>query len=249
MENIYSFFNGNPWLNIIFFALAIISIILAVIFYYKAIKSKKPIYDIETNRLVNNDLSGLKKIEIKYNNTIISNLSVTKIALWNSGKDSIRRNDIASSDPILVCTKDNIILYDFEIVHAKPVNNIVAEKISENSISISFEFLDFHEGIVLNVYHNGKNNNDIEIKGTLIGSEKISKAITKDYLSDKFEFMSKPINFLINHQNKFYHFIGWFVGIPIGIIILLPIFFITGPIDFVLEKFVYKIPKVFNFNK
>ena len=248
MENLYKFFVGDPLLNIIFFLLAIISIILAIIFYYKALKSKKPIYDIQTNRLVNNELSGLKKIEIKYNNAIISNLSVTKIALWNSGKASIRKNDIATSDPVLICTTDDIILYDFEIIHAKPVNNIIAEKINENSINISFEFLDFHEGVVLNVYHSGKSDSGLEIKGTLIGSEKISKAITKDFLTEKMEFLSKPINFLINHQNKLYYFVGWFLLIPIGFIILFPVFFITIPIDRVLEKFVYKIPKVFNFN-
>lgn len=248
MEKFYKFFEGNPWLNIVFLVLSIISVILAIIFYYKSIKSKKPTYNIFTNRLVNNNLSRLNKIEIKYNGAIVTNLSVSKIALWNAGKESIRRIDIASSDPISISTKENIILYDYEIVYAKPVNNITIEKKDEKAVNVAFEFLDLYDGIVLNIYHSGDNSSSIIINGTLIGSEKISKAIIKDYLSDKTEILSRPINILINHSNRYYNFVGWFLAIPIGAVFLIPIFFFIVPIDRILEKVYFKIPKEYNFD-
>ncbi|MFM9989758.1 hypothetical protein [Flavobacterium sp.] len=247
MNQILHFFDSNPLLNIIFFILSIVSIILAFIFYFKSIRNKKPIYNIETNRLVSNNLTSLSKIEIKYNNSPVSNLSVTKIALWNNGKESIRRNDIASSDPIIIKTKDNVLLYDFEVVYEKAVNVIVVEKESENSLKISFEFLDFNDGVVLNIYHSGNRSDNIKISGTLIGSEKISQAVIKDYISDKFDIISNPVNYLVNSEKKIYRFVGWTIAAPITFIIIFPLLLITLPTDKVLEFF-HKVPKEYKFS-
>ena len=89
MEAITNIFKGSTSLNIIFFALALVSIILAVIFYYKSLRIKQPVFSKQTFRLIDKKISTIKNIEIKYNQLQVENLSLTKIAIWNSGKESI----------------------------------------------------------------------------------------------------------------------------------------------------------------
>lgn len=47
------FFKNNPWLNIIFLILAVLSILLAFYFYNKSIREKKPLYDLMSFSLLN----------------------------------------------------------------------------------------------------------------------------------------------------------------------------------------------------
>ena len=197
MKNLIEFFSGNPWLNILFLFLAIISIFLAFVFYYKSLRLKKPVYSSQTNRLINSNLSTLKNIEIKYIGEIIENLSVTKIAIWNSGKESIKNSDIASTDPLIIIAKKGLLIYDYDIVIQKAVNNISLLRSNENTIKLDFEFLDFNDGIVVNIYHSGKDSDDIEIKGTLIGANKITKGVKREFLGEKIDPISKIFELLI----------------------------------------------------
>jgi hypothetical protein len=244
MKNLLEFFSGNPWLNIIFLFLAVISIFLTFVFYYKSLRLKKPVYSSQTNRLINRNLSTLKNIEIKYIGEIVENLSVTKIAIWNSGKESIKKSDIASTDPLIIVAKKGLLIYDYDIVIQKEVNNISLLKSNENTIKLDFEFLDFNDGIVFNIYHSGKESNDIEIKGTVIGANKITKGVKKEFLNEKLDPIREILELLINHKNIFIKIIGWIITIPFGII-MFPIVIIILPIDLFYDKALNKTPTEF----
>lgn len=246
MEIITNLFKGSTLLNIIFFLLALISIILAIIFYYNSLRIKKPVFSKQTFRLVNNKLSTIKNIEIKYNDLLLTNLSLTKIAIWNSGKESIRKSDIAENDLLRILSTDKNIIYDCEIINQNDVNNIKVTKENEKLISITFDFLDFNEGFILNIYHSGNFSNDLIVKGTLIGAKKITEGVKLEYFSKKLDIISIPTNYFLNHEEKLLRAFGWISTLPLAII-LFPLFLITLPIDFIIDKTINKIPKDFYF--
>lgn len=245
MQTIIEFFEGNPWFNLVSFFLGVIGIILAFLFYFKSIREKRPVYTKQTIRLINQALSALKNIEIKYNSVPVQNLSLTKIALWNSGKESIRNTDISSSEPLLITTNGRTIIYGFEVSYQKKVNNVQVTKVNEESLGISFEFLDFNDGLVLDVFHSGSSSGDIVIKGTLIGARKISQGIPNGYFVEQTNFLITPINRLLNHKNIILRIVSWTIIFPIAVVILFPLSVILTPLDFINDKLFNKTPKDF----
>ena len=123
MHSLQKFFENNLWLNIIFLALAILSIILAFYFYFKSQKEKRPVFNSKTISLFNASPILANKLEIRYNGSVVNNLVLTRIAFWNAGRESIRSKDIAPNAPFLITAPDDVIIYDIEIVDENPVNN------------------------------------------------------------------------------------------------------------------------------
>lgn len=250
MESIHHFFQSISLLEYILFG---ISVFLSILLYFKAIRIKKPVFISNTNIIIGSNITKLKNIEIKYSGSIINNLYVTKIAIWNSGKEPIRTSDIASSDPIIILAKENVIIYDYEVVYQKEVNKIVLTKNEEKYISVSFEFLNFNDGFVVKVYHkgefieeyDGKVNEDIVVKGTIIGTKKILKGIDKEYATKYVQHIGKPVDYLINHKSTLLNILGIILALPTFVVILLP-FIITLPIDF-FYNITHKVPKEFKF--
>ncbi|MCU0439841.1 MAG: hypothetical protein MUC49_18310 [Raineya sp.] len=251
LQDFIKFFEGNAWMNILFFVLAIVSIILAIIFYYKSLKDKKPVYTKRTFHVIDNNISTLKKIQIYYNEQLIKDLSITKVAFWNSGKEPIRKSDIATTDPIVISTNEEIVIYDFELVFYQNVNDVIIKQLDKNKISIEFDFLNHNDGFILNVYHNGISSNEIKIEGTIIGGKKVQNGITKYSLTNKInDAISLPIDTLKNHKNQFVKIIGKTIEILVIIpvlMIFIPLLIVESIIDFVHNN-ITNVPKEFNFN-
>ena len=108
MGEISSWLASNPWVNVLSILLAFLGIILAVIFYVRSKKDKKPQYALGSSKLIRNFVSKIDGLEIKYGGQPISNLTSTRVGFWNSGKQTIRRADIASADPLLIKVKEGI---------------------------------------------------------------------------------------------------------------------------------------------
>lgn len=247
MESIKYIFNGsNIWLNIIIFFIAVLGFILTIFFYFKSIKDKKLVFSKQTFRLAKDDLTTIKNIEIKYNDKIVKNLSLTKIAFWNSGKESIKPNDIASTNPLHIKGIGETIIYDYQITYQKSDNNFNIGTVEDNSIKISFEFLDFNDGVVLSIYHSGKNSNDIALTGKLIGVKEITYGLKNEYFTRKLSFLDKPMNSFFNSKNIFVQIIGWILIIPY-IFIALPLFAIAIIFDIINDKMITRTPADFYF--
>lgn len=171
------FFDGNPYLNAISFLLAILGVIFTVYFYIKSKKIRKPIYMLRTVNLVRENIQKIVKINILYNGKAINNLSITKIALWNGGKETIDNNDVARKNPLRLSIKNDCMFLDAEIIYQKNTSNGFNISISDDHkyIDITFDYFDFEEGIVLQVFHTGNKSDDI----TLIGQIKSVKQIQR----------------------------------------------------------------------
>lgn len=184
---IENFLEGNPILNMIFLILAVIGIVLTFYFYYKSNKRKEPLYCIVTNNLITESIPRINKFSILYSGLEIKNLSISRIAIWNKGKEPIRASDIAVNAPITVKIDDKFQILDCNIIFKKHKVNDFKTKISNDkkSIIVSFDYFDFEEGLIMEVFHTGNTSNDLQVNGKIISVKEIRR---KEYSNPIFPF-------------------------------------------------------------
>lgn len=163
------FFNTNPYLNLVSLLLAILGIIFTIYFYFKSQKSKMPIYAVRTINLVKEKIQKIETVQILYSGEEVINLSISKIAFWNDGKETINASDIAVNNPLKIDITGEYEILDAEILFQKNKSNDFKLTINESntSVLINFDFFDFEEGIVLQVFHTGNSSQDINVSGTI----------------------------------------------------------------------------------
>lgn len=188
--NILSLFSNNPIFNVLTLVLAVGSLVLAVYFYFKGKKVKLPVYILKTNNLVTESIKNVSSVQILYNNNKISNLSVTKIALWNEGKDTIDNADVAKSDPIKIMINPSFEILEAEILYSKNAANDFKLALSEDKkfVEICFDFFDYEEGIVIQLFHTASSSDDIYVTGKV-------KSV-KTILRKKYSRTLLPLNVL-----------------------------------------------------
>lgn len=199
-------------------SLGIVGIFLAIFFYFKGKKNRIPIFSIRSYNLVN-ELSGkIQKLEVLYSGKKINNLTISKIAFWNDGHETIKTQDIAPADPIKILIDDKFEIFEAEILETKEANNFELIDLDNKSKIISFDFLAHNEGAILKVIHSGKSSEDISIVGTIIGSNRPKEFNSKFFI--KFPLM-----------NRKFFIVGYFI------IILLFSYIITIENDFIIKIF------------
>lgn len=174
---IFDFFEGNPILNLITLLLAIGGIIFTIFFYFKSKKIKLPTYMVRTVNLVKEKIQKIDTVQILYSGEKVSNLSISKIAFWNAGKETINSNDVAINNTLKVKIHDDFNILDAEVLYQKNSANDFKIKISENhkNIDISFDYFDYEEGLVLQIFHTGNSSDDISFSGTIKSVKSIKR--------------------------------------------------------------------------
>ncbi|MFA6251830.1 MAG: hypothetical protein WCX74_00260 [Candidatus Paceibacterota bacterium] len=210
-------FGSSPMFNWSTFLIAVIISGGSILFAIKARRIKLPVYDTRTFNLIKGKIEKIDEIKIIYKNSNINNFSITKIALWNKGKDTISKNDIASADKLRIVPLNGTQLLDAEIIYEKNNINKFSLNLSnkEREIIINFDFFDFEEGVVLQVFHTGKSGNDISMKGTIKGFGPIKRNNFFPYV------ISKPFLFLEGIHIKYKKYLLALLCILTPIIFLL----------------------------
>ncbi|MEO6883392.1 MAG: hypothetical protein ABI199_05125 [Bacteroidia bacterium] len=226
LNNINNWFSGNPILNFVFLILAILGIIFSFYFYFKSKKTKIPIYIVRTINLIRESIKKIETVEILYSGKKIENLSITKIAIWNDGRDTIEYTDIAHINPLRITVKNKFDILDAEIIFQKNVANDFKIKIEEDkkSVLIQFDFFDFEEGIVVQIAYTGNFSSDVKLEGSI---KSVKEVIRKGLLTFRLPFLNllfqpnKGSNFKSRTNLKIMGWASIFTG---AILIFLPYF-------------------------
>lgn len=240
MQNIINFLNANPWLNFLFLILAVASIIVSVILYLSSRKEKCLVYATRNFNLIHRSVVQIPGLSIKYEDKNIDTLTLSKIAFWNKGKGTINNIDIAPTDKVSISPKEDITILTAAIAYkSRDSNNFSLEKIL-NGIIVNFDYIDFHQGVIIDVYHTGHDIESIILKGTVKGGHDLRAGnISESYLIDK--IFDPIIDSFPRPHNKI---LRYSLGVIIGLIIILP-FFILLPINNIYRK-MNKLPAEFD---
>src|SRR3990172_146972 len=181
--------NQNPWLNLVFLVLAVLSIILSLALYIKSKRERRPCFNLRTFQLIQDSISKIEAVQIRYQGQIVPNLSMTKLALWNAGREAINSQDIAAKDPLRIAVAPQAILLCAEIIYVtNPLNNFsIRPDLSNGEVRIDFDYFHKGEGVVFTLYHTGRDDQDVGLKGTVKGVPRIVRASPGvDPLTDSF---------------------------------------------------------------
>jgi hypothetical protein len=163
----------------------ILGILLGCYFYFRGKREKKPQVRMKSFNLISQSVVEVKpeKIGITYLGNPIENMTVTNVALWNSGREPIRKEDILSTEPLRILTKEGFRILDAEVVQVNnDTNNLRCQLIEDNEVIIDFDYLEKGDGTVIQVFHTGNKNDDLQFKGKVIGA---SLAMEKRPLTNK----------------------------------------------------------------
>jgi hypothetical protein len=224
IDKIFEFFQNNPLLNILFLVLALLGVIATIYFYFKSVRKKEPTFSIRSINLIKDKINKIKGLEIKYQEEKIQNLSISKIAFYNNGKETIKSTDVASKNRIRIeITKENKIL-DSDIIFEKNKANNFNINLKKNIIEIDFDYFDYGEGIVIQIVHTGKSNEDLTIYGSIHGvknlkEKSINKSLITKILNPKNKIFEK---FVHKKSNNLILLILFIVPIIVFIVFSLP---------------------------
>lgn len=236
MEGLITYLNGNPWLNLVFLALAILSILISFVFYSRSKKEKVPLYNIKHFNLVRGHLKELKSVKISYGGEDVEDLTLTRLAFWNKGRDTIEQRDIAQADPVRITVPEGyrILEVNIDYIH-NPVNSIEI-KVSDDRTSaiLNFDYLHTLEGCVLTIYHTAVGS-QVKIKGTIKGAGSIKNGV---YEKDSIFNAVLDATLMKVLPDKKYRFTRGFwrnVLIYPSAILFTPVLIVLAPIDLALN--------------
>jgi len=230
-ENITQWFNENRWLNLIFFILTVLSIIVSFYLYFKNKRKKILVYFVKTFNLIKDRVNKVQEIKIIYLDNPIKNLSITKISLWNKGNEIINKTDIAPIDPIRIVVDDEYEILNANIIFTKKEANNFSITITpdKKSVVVDFDYIYTTEGISLEIYHTGVSGKDIKLKGTIKGAPQfeIADFNAEDFI---FDYVCIPFDILGNKlcgDKVWKHYIYFMCISPI----IFPIALLVKPIE------------------
>jgi len=169
---------NNPFVTVGSFALAVLGIVLAIIFYVRSKRDKTPCFEKSSNTIIEGLHQSLDGLEVHYKGKAQERITVTKVAFWNDGKETIDRSDLIEKDPLrLVCPKTVDVL-DIQIVNSSAESNSaqIGEPVSgEDTVyyPLSFEYLDHEEFFVVQIIHNGDSSEEFDVEGKVKGVKHI----------------------------------------------------------------------------
>ena len=164
----------NPWAVIILAVITFLGLPLGIIFYLKTRRIKGPCFSIKSFNLVRDFSGKLNALQLTYAGEAVSNLTATKVAFWNKGKDTIHREDIADAEKLRIVCKDPNKVLDAKVLNANNAANQFHIQVAgdRKSVLLTFDYLDFREGAVIQILHTGISSQDLELNGFIKGAGK-----------------------------------------------------------------------------
>jgi hypothetical protein len=153
--------------------------LIGIYFSYKGWKRKKPYYVILSANIFTGIDHMVPNVEVKFPGygPMIKALTVTKIAFWNAGSDTIKKADIVKGDPLTVRATTGVVFLSAAVVECVNSLNKVDCTVSKDhsEVDITFDYLDQNEGALIQFFHTGAGNADIRLHGTVMGSSPIKR--------------------------------------------------------------------------
>jgi hypothetical protein len=165
------------WVSTIGSIASLFGFILAFYFYNLSKKIKAPYCITTSHNIIKESISSIDKLQIKYEDNDVINLTLTTVVFWNAGKETINRNDIVRMEPLQVGVGDNYSILNVKKTFEKNNANEIDHELSPDRkfFNINFEYMDQNEGVIYEVLHTGKTDKDVKICGLIKGAKPIKR--------------------------------------------------------------------------
>ena len=171
MENMLETLQNSPYAWAALSLIAVISLILAIYFGISSKKVKRFYYFKKTNKLVSFNSNKPASLHLFYDDIEVQDVSVTRIAVWNSGNEVINAEDLVESEPLSIKSidgkSDDIRILDSSIEYVTDATNKFILLASEESKVenkdedhtykevVNFDYAGKRDGFILQIIHSG----------------------------------------------------------------------------------------------
>lgn len=155
-------------------AIGLIGIVVTIIVAVRYAEKKKPTYAGATYLKIAKSADAPQDIQIAFKGAPVHQVTSTFIWFWNAGRRPIKSEDIPATQPLVLRIRDETAqatILDFAIRRvSRPAINFQVAKLDDASLRLTFDFLDFHDGAVVEVQHVGGALSIPEITGVVLGA-------------------------------------------------------------------------------
>lgn len=188
-------YNPIAWVVLSFCTIAALA--FAVFTWFKGKKRREISFVLSTFGIVRGGVNVIEGFKLLYDNVEIENLTVSKLAIWNSGNETINSADIVTAKPLRIsCTEDMRILSSKIITENEESNLFHICYIDEKNVNIVFDYIDPKNGVVVQLLHTGYAK-DINVEGKIKSGKLLARSYTPSFPKsiDKFlDTQKKEIN-------------------------------------------------------
>jgi hypothetical protein len=113
------------------------------------------------------------EIEFLFRGVKVSNVAMSRIAIWNVGNTTIKGDQIVSSDPLRIITSEKSNILETTVQRCtRPVNGACCalREGTTNEAECRFDYFDPGDGVLIQLIHTGSD--DVKVSGTLRGIPK-----------------------------------------------------------------------------
>jgi len=172
-------------------AIAVVGLVLTIFGLYLAFNSrreKRPLYLTNSYEVISKERK-VEGLEVTLSGISVPSLTVTRVAFWNAGRETIDRADLVASDPLRIEGTGGAEILGAKLSYMhRPVTDVQIET-RTGSVLITLDFLDFQDGCIVDIYHVSPA--AFRVLGTLKGSpypadSKIENRYKADQAADWF---------------------------------------------------------------
>lgn len=190
MNDWLSNISGNPYFNLLSIIAGVIGVVtlpLSIYLYLRQKRERKPRFDHRSYEIIENLSSKITGIDVTYGGNSIPNLTITKIAFWNVGRETITTSDIPEKEPLGVRFDEGTEILDSSVVYqSTEANNFsITSAKGLNECEIGFDYIDCDDYVIFQILHSGGTAN-IDFAGRVKGVGRIQKSRLKN-ANDEFE--------------------------------------------------------------
>jgi hypothetical protein len=180
MEAFKQYFVNNPWVGFAGVIIGLIGIVATIITFRRSRRIHLICFARTGTCLIDTATSSNSRLKIYYDDHPVRTFSITRVVMWNAGTESIRSNDLSKQQSFGLRSTSGKIL-DFTVVaKTGEANAIMIEKVAEDFLQISFDFLDPGDGFVVRISHDGVEPHGIRPIGKVIGVRQIRQRAALD---------------------------------------------------------------------
>ncbi len=216
MEPLFGEFIEFWWVNIATIIITIIGVLLSVPInhFFRLRRQARPSYVVESSLALTTEGGVVpSEVSLYFGKIHIQKLTKEIVRFWNHGGETLYGKAITKRKPIRIVFGDDIrILKHKTVKKTEDANEFKLAQLSQNTASISFDYLNVKDGVVLELWHDG-NVGDFIVKGTIKGIKggivNLSRPDTSNMIerSKRWLLIVLMVTFGVFYLVEFYDFI------------------------------------------
>lgn len=175
MQSTLNALASSPEFALTGFAVGLVSLIAAVLFYSWGKRERRPYFQTATTVLVEANGNHPADLTFTYQGLPQTRITVTKVAFWNAGREVINALDMTEADPLRIEFGNATVLDAKVIKFSAESCRFCVSKAGLSEVRVVFDYVDSNDYAVIQVVHTGGIDTQIDMTGKIKGSPRIRR--------------------------------------------------------------------------